>query len=80
MDLEALMQRPVITIAADMPLRQAGALMAQHGIRHLPVMEAGVLIGLLTDRGVRRAAPSRVPALVLYEQAALLDRLRVREP
>jgi CBS domain-containing protein len=79
MNLAALMQRPVITIAADTSVRHARAVMARHGIRHVPVVAAGALIGLLTDRHVRRVEPSTVPQLAVYEQAALLDHLPVRQ-
>jgi len=79
MDLEALMQRPVITIAADTPIRHARAVMVRHGIRHLPVVEAGALVGVLTDRCVRRVEPSTVPGLARCEQAALLEPLPARQ-
>lgn len=64
MDLEALMQRPVITIAADTPIRHARAVMVRHGIRHLPVVEAGALVGVHTDRCVRRVEPTAVQHFV----------------
>ena len=49
MGVKALMQRTVMTIAADSLLRHARALIARYGIRHLPVVATGVLVGLLTD-------------------------------
>lgn len=79
MDLAALMSSPVITIAADTPLCQARTLMVQRGIRHLPVIEAGALVGLLTDRRTRCAEPSSVSELAVYEQAARLEHLPVRQ-
>lgn len=37
------------------PLLRAQALMAQHEIRHLPVTEDDELVGVLTDRDLKRA-------------------------
>jgi acetoin utilization protein AcuB len=40
-------------IEADATLSRARALMAEHGIRHLPVMEHGKLVSVLSDRDLR---------------------------
>lgn len=41
------------TIGRDLPLKQAMAMMREHGIRHLPVQERGELVGIITDRDVK---------------------------
>ena len=38
------------SIGAEQTLARAQALMAEHGIRHLPVMHEGKLLGIVTDR------------------------------
>ncbi len=38
------------TIGIDQPLSHAHALMSKYKIRHLPVLKAGKLVGVLTDR------------------------------
>lgn len=38
------------TIGIDQPLAQAHAMMGKHRIRHLPVLDGGKLVGVLTDR------------------------------
>jgi len=38
------------------PAERAAALMAEHDITHLPVLEAGRPVGLLTDHALRRVA------------------------
>lgn len=40
------------TIRSDATLEQARALMREHGIRHLPVLDAGKLVGILSERDV----------------------------
>lgn len=43
------------SVDIDAPLEAAIALMKERGFRHLPVVEAGVLRGVLTDRDLRSA-------------------------
>lgn len=40
------------SIGRDQPLRVAHAMMREHRIRHLPVLEGGRLVGILTERDV----------------------------
>jgi CBS domain-containing protein len=46
---------PVVTAAPDMDITEAAELMVEHGIRRLPVLEGGELIGIVTldDLAVR---------------------------
>ena len=44
----------LVTGTPDLRLYQALALMEQKHIRHLPLVEEGVLVGILTDRDVKR--------------------------
>lgn len=41
------------TIGADQTLAQAEKMMAQYRVRHLPVLDGGKLVGILTDRDIR---------------------------
>jgi acetoin utilization protein AcuB len=41
------------TIGGEQPLAKAQAMMREHHIRHLPVLQGGKLIGVLTDRDVK---------------------------
>ena len=52
------MTRPVITMAEDQTLREAIALMQRHRIRHVPIVSGDSVMGILTDRDVKRATPS----------------------
>jgi acetoin utilization protein AcuB len=42
-------------VDADDSLLLARAVMQRHDVRHLPVVSAGTLVGVLTDRDVKRA-------------------------
>jgi acetoin utilization protein AcuB len=50
--------RNTVTIDIDAPLADAVSSMQAHRIRHLCVLEEGRLVGILTDRDVKRALPS----------------------
>lgn len=45
---------PHFVEASDSLLR-ARTMMVEHGIRHLPVQDQGVLVGILTDRDLKRS-------------------------
>lgn len=51
-----VMTRELLTIGTETPCEKAWNLMEDHRIRHLPVVEAGRLIGMVSDRDVRSAA------------------------
>jgi acetoin utilization protein AcuB len=44
------MTRSPHTVGADQPISFARRLMQQHRIRHLPVLRAGTLVGMVSDR------------------------------
>ncbi|GEM88841.1 MULTISPECIES: CBS and ACT domain-containing protein [Oceanithermus] len=56
-----VMHSPVITISTGATLEEANALMWEQGIRHLPVVEGGRIVGILTDRDVRLATSELSP-------------------
>jgi acetoin utilization protein AcuB len=41
------------SVEIDAPLAEAHGLMRKHGFRHLPVMLAGAIAGILTDRDIK---------------------------
>jgi len=41
------------TIGSDQPIAEAARRMREHHIRHLPVLEGGTLVGMLSDRDVQ---------------------------
>lgn len=77
---------PLITITLRESLQGAMELMAMKRIRHLPVVdEDGALLGLVSDRDVRRAAPSPLFGGDGGIEQSLLDtttveRIMVRSP
>jgi acetoin utilization protein AcuB len=73
------MSTNVITIDEDVSMMKASRLMKQHGIQHLPVMSKGRLAGILSDRDLKEAHPSKASTLDIHELYYLLDQLKVKE-
>ena len=48
------MTAKVVTVAPDTGIREAFFLMKEHSIRHLPVLEDKQLVGVISDRELRR--------------------------
>ena len=50
------MTEPAVSIAPTDSLLEAAKLMVDHQVRHLPVVEDGAVIGMLSDRDIRTVA------------------------
>jgi len=58
--VEEIMNRNLVTIKPYETIRLAMLITAQHRIRHLPVVDdSGKLVGIISDRDLRDAGPSR---------------------
>jgi CBS domain-containing protein len=82
MFVKDVMQTALTTVTPDTRVSTAYQMMTMRGvrIRHLPVVtDEGMLVGIITDRDVRRAAASDAPPMAEHELLYLLDKLRVRD-
>lgn len=73
------MTREVITITPETTLPQAHRLMTDYKIRRLPVLQNGVLVGIVTLGDVREAEPSDATSLSIWEVNYLLSQLTVEK-
>ncbi len=53
------MTREVVAVEPDTGVGKAWGLCQEHGIRHLPVVEGGKLVGIVSDRDLRDVSPPR---------------------
>ena len=67
------MVREVITVSPETTAAEALKLCRERGIRHLPVLDGGRMVGLISDRDLRLATP----ALGDPNRAAALEKIRV---
>lgn len=71
------MKRDPVTVKKDDSFRYALKLIRKEGIRHLPVLDGKKLVGIVTDRDLRQAAPSPATTLEVHELNYLLERLKI---
>ncbi len=71
-------KRDVVTISPDASFSEARSLIHEKGIRHLPVVDQNNrVLGIVTDRDIRQAAPSDATTLSVHELNYLLGKLKV---
>jgi acetoin utilization protein AcuB len=69
----------VITVEEDVSIMKASKLMKEKGFQHLPVIKQGRLSGIVSDRDLKEAHPSKATTLDIHELYYLLDKLTVEK-
>src|SRR3990170_2661902 len=77
--LSESMNRDLVTVDKQASLRSARRILDQHRIRHLLVVDGKRLVGIVTDRDLRQAAPSSKSPLTMSEREEFMDELKVTE-
>jgi acetoin utilization protein AcuB len=74
------MSSPAVTITPDVPFQDALKLMHNHSFRRLPVVdEKDKLVGIVSERDLLYASPSKATSLNVWELHYLLSKVKVRE-
>jgi acetoin utilization protein AcuB len=73
------MTREVISVEEDVSIMKASKLMKDKGFQHLPVVRQGRLTGIVSDRDLKEAHPSKATTLDIHELYYLLDKLQVKK-
>jgi len=79
MQVKDVMIRSVVTVTPEQTLRDAIELLQSKHIRHLPVVEDSRLIGIVTDRDIKRATPSLLSGVGREEYDRVLDETKVTQ-
>ena len=79
MYIREYMSTDVITVTSDTSIEEAERIMQEKGIRRLPVVDKGKLVGIVTRRTLRAAKPSVATSLSIWELNYLLAKLKVRD-
>lgn len=79
------MTRDVYTVEPGDTILAVSQLMRRRVIRHVPVVENQILVGIVTDRDIKRAAPSLLSGTSQtdYEdvlRSTLVSRIMTKEP
>lgn len=64
-DVRELMTPTPISVSPRTSVDEARALMQQHRMRHLPVLDNERLVGMVSDRDIRLVLPSPATSLSL---------------
>ena len=67
------MTKDVITVTPDTSMLKASKLMKDHNIRRLPVLDGKHVVGIVSDRDIRAASPSKGTTVDMQELYYLLS-------
>ncbi|TIH14745.1 CBS domain-containing protein [Marinifilum sp. JC120] len=74
------MTKDVITLSHDRSMMKAAKLMKDNDISRLPIVdEEGVLVGIVSDRDIKEASPSKATTLDMHELYYLLSEIKVKD-
>ncbi len=74
------MTSEVISITPETSVSRAATLMKNHQIRRLPVIDNQMnVVGIVSDRDIKAASPSKATSLDMHELQYLLSELKVKE-
>ncbi len=73
------MSKDVITVNADDSMQDAGYILRENNINILPVMEKGNMVGIITDRDLKKASPSDATTLDMHELLFLISKIKIRD-
>lgn len=77
--IEDWMAKNVLTVDENTSLMRATRVMKENNIRRLPVVSHGKLLGIVTDRDVKDASPSKTSSLDIHELYYLLSEMKVKD-
>lgn len=73
------MATTILTVDANTSVMRATRIMKENNIRRLPVLSHGKLVGVITDRDLKEASPSRTSEVDLHEMYYLLSEMRITD-
>lgn len=73
------MSHPVIFVSPETKVQEARQLMKDEGIRRMPVIEKGKLVGIVSDYDLLNASPTKATSLSVWEINYLLSKITVGE-
>ena len=73
------MSAPAITIDVHASMQEAINLLREHKISMLPVTDKNRLVGIVTDRDLKKSSPSNATTLDIHELLYLLSTLQIKD-
>jgi acetoin utilization protein AcuB len=78
MPVKDWMSKDLVTVDEETSIMKASKVMKQNNIQHLPVLKKGRLVGIVSDRDLKEATPSKATTLDIHEMYHLLDTIMVK--
>lgn len=73
------MTKEVITVSPETSMLKASKLMKEHDIKRLPVIDTeNHVVGIVSDRDIKAASPSKATTLDMHELYYLLSELKIK--
>ncbi len=73
------MSTDVVTIDENATLSEAIHTLKRNNIRRLPVMSGEKLVGIVSDRDLKEASPSKVTSLDIWEVHYLMSKIKIKD-
>jgi acetoin utilization protein AcuB len=74
------MTKDVVTVTPDTSMLDASKILKNKDIRRLPVVdESGKLVGIVSDRDIKEASPSKATSLDVHELYYLLSEIKIKD-
>jgi len=67
------------TISPDQTIPEAQEIMMQNGVKRLPVVKSGKLVGIVSKEDIERYSPSKATALSMGEITYLLSKTKIKQ-
>ena len=77
--LRDVMSTNVVNIPSKTPVTEARKIMEAHRVRHLPVVDKGKLVGLITRDTLDKTGPSQLTTFSMHEISYLLSSIKVAD-
>lgn len=73
------MTRNVVSVTPDTSMMKASKIMKEKGVRRLPVLDSNNrIVGIVSDRDIKEASPSKATTLDMHELYYLLSEVKVK--
>lgn len=79
MYMSDVMTTNVITIPSNTSLAEARRVMEAHHVRRIPVVDRGLLVGIVTRDQLDRVGPSQVSSFNIHDLTRILNKVTVRD-
>ncbi len=79
MKVKDIMEYNVVSIPSNTSIAEAKRIMMAHNISHLPVIDKGKLVGMVSERSIEQVSPSKATSLSVWELSYLLEKTQVKE-